>query len=209
MAYKNSYKKGNGNGNVSWRRRAQIKQLAWPMAEWQIGHRKSSLVLSARFPVVKWRSRSVATSTYCSRRTSVKRRLGVGIGVGVCYTFVSFSSVFFKPRHEADGQNTRSMDLNPNPCPHPFPSPPKKCKFGVMTLSEGRDRYAVSPESYPSRVLSYPSLRTEWEGRNNPSRVDPYPYFACEIKSFLGVLSFHVHSRRLIIIESLLAGEVF
>ena len=36
------------NGNVSWRRRAQIKQLAWPMAEWQIGHRKSSLVLSAR-----------------------------------------------------------------------------------------------------------------------------------------------------------------
>ena len=179
------------------------------MAEWQIGHRKSSLVLSARFPVVKWRSRSVATSTYCSRRTSVKRRLGVGIGVGVCYTFVSFSSVFFKPRHEADGQNTRSMDLNPNPCPHPFPSPPKKCKFGVMTLSEGRDRYAVSPESYPSRVLSYPSLRTEWEGRNNPSRVDPYPYFACEIKSFLGVLSFHVHSRRLIIIESLLAGEVF
>ena len=49
----------------------------------------------------------------------------------------------------------------PNPCPHPFPSPPKKCKFGVMTLSEGRGRYAVSPESYPSRVLSYPSLRTE------------------------------------------------
>ena len=52
------------NGNVSWRRRTQIKQLAWPMAEWQIGHRKSSLVLSARFPVVKWRSRSVAKSAY-------------------------------------------------------------------------------------------------------------------------------------------------
>ena len=41
---------------------AQIKQLAWPVAERQIGHRKSSLVLSARFPVVKWRSRSVAKS---------------------------------------------------------------------------------------------------------------------------------------------------
>ena len=179
------------------------------MAEWQIGHRKSSLVLSARFPVVKWRSRSVATSTYCSRRTWVKRRLGVGIGVGVCYTFVSFSSVFFKPRHEADGQNTTSMDLDPNPCPHPFPSPPKKCKFGVMTLNEGRGRYAVSPESYPSRVLSYPSLRTEWERRNNPKNELIHPYFAREISSLLDVLSFHVHSRRLKIIESLLAGEVF
>ena len=30
------------------------------MAERQIGHRKSSLYLSARFPVAKWRSRSVA-----------------------------------------------------------------------------------------------------------------------------------------------------
>ena len=48
------------NGNASWRRSAQIKQQAWPMAERQIGHRKSSLVLYARFPVVKWRSRSVA-----------------------------------------------------------------------------------------------------------------------------------------------------
>ena len=36
------------NGNVSWRRRAQIKQLAWPIAEWQMGHWKSSLVLCAR-----------------------------------------------------------------------------------------------------------------------------------------------------------------
>ena len=26
------------NGNVSWRRGAQIKQLAWPMAERQIGN---------------------------------------------------------------------------------------------------------------------------------------------------------------------------
>ena len=32
------------------------------MAERQMGHRKSSLVLSARFPVVKWRSRSFAKS---------------------------------------------------------------------------------------------------------------------------------------------------
>ena len=41
------------SGNVSWRRRAQIKQLAWPMAERQIGQRKSSLVVFTRFPVVK------------------------------------------------------------------------------------------------------------------------------------------------------------
>ena len=32
------------------------------MAERQIGHRKSSLVLFAHFPVVKWRSRSVFKS---------------------------------------------------------------------------------------------------------------------------------------------------
>ena len=44
------------------RRRAQIKQLEWPIAERQIEHRKSRLVLSARFPVVDWRSRSVAKS---------------------------------------------------------------------------------------------------------------------------------------------------
>ena len=40
----------------------KIKQLAWSMAERQIGHRKSRLVLPARFPVVNWRSCSVAKS---------------------------------------------------------------------------------------------------------------------------------------------------
>ena len=30
----------------------QIKKLAWPMAEWQIGHWKWCLVLSACFPIV-------------------------------------------------------------------------------------------------------------------------------------------------------------
>ena len=35
------------------------------MAERQIEHRKSCLVLSARFPVVNWRSRPVAKSAYC------------------------------------------------------------------------------------------------------------------------------------------------
>ena len=172
------------------------------MAEWQIGHRKSSLVLSARFPVVKWRSRSVATSTYCSRRTSVKRRLGVGIFRFIFFCFLQTKTWSRRTKHNINGPR-------PNPCPHPFPSPPKKCKFGVMTLSEGRDRYAVSPESYPSRVLSYPSLRTEWERRNNPKNELIHPYFAREISSLLDVLSFHVHSRRLKIIESLLAGEVF
>ena len=42
------------------RQRAQIKQPAWPMVELQIGHRKSRLVLSARFSFVNGRSRSVA-----------------------------------------------------------------------------------------------------------------------------------------------------
>ena len=50
------------NGNVSWRGRAEIKQLAWAMAEMQIWHRKSRLVFSARFPVINWRSRSDAKS---------------------------------------------------------------------------------------------------------------------------------------------------
>ena len=50
------------NGNVSWQRRAQIKQLAWPMADREIGRRKSCLVLSARFPVANWPSRPVAKS---------------------------------------------------------------------------------------------------------------------------------------------------
>ena len=45
------------NENVSWRRRVQIKQLAWSMAERQTGHRKSCLVLSSRFPGLNWRSR--------------------------------------------------------------------------------------------------------------------------------------------------------
>ena len=48
------------NGNVSWQRRVQIKQLAWSMAEQQIGHRKLRLVLSALFPALSWRSPSVA-----------------------------------------------------------------------------------------------------------------------------------------------------
>ena len=34
------------------------------MAKRQIWNRKSILILSARFPVVKWRSRSVAKSAY-------------------------------------------------------------------------------------------------------------------------------------------------
>ena len=50
------------NGNVSWRGRAQIKQLAWAMAEIQIGHRESRLVFSVSFPVINWRSRSDAKS---------------------------------------------------------------------------------------------------------------------------------------------------
>ena len=34
------------------------------MAEWQIGHQKSRLVLSMRFPILNWRFCSVAKSAY-------------------------------------------------------------------------------------------------------------------------------------------------
>ena len=49
--------------NVSWRRRAQILTNGGT-AERQIGHWKSSLVFSARFPVIKWRFRSAAKSAF-------------------------------------------------------------------------------------------------------------------------------------------------
>ena len=59
--------------NVSWERRAQIKQVTWPIAERQIELWKSCLVLpanlSARFPVVNWRSRPVAKSAYYEKKT--------------------------------------------------------------------------------------------------------------------------------------------
>ena len=53
------------------------------MAERQIGYRKSSLVLSARLPVVKWGSRSFAKSAYyCARAHAfrVKRSERVFLG---------------------------------------------------------------------------------------------------------------------------------
>ena len=65
------------NENVSWRRRAQIRQLAWPIAEQQVGQWKSRSVLSARFPVVIWRSRCVAKSVakYCLRQMILTSQL--------------------------------------------------------------------------------------------------------------------------------------
>ena len=42
------------------------------MGEPQIGHRKSCLVLSARFPVVNWRSRPVAKSAYYQHPQAVQ-----------------------------------------------------------------------------------------------------------------------------------------
>ena len=53
------------------RLRAQIKELAWPMAE-----RKSCLVLSARFPVVNWRSSPVAKSAQKLPEVVAYERLG-------------------------------------------------------------------------------------------------------------------------------------
>ena len=43
------------------------------MAERQIGHRKSCLVLSARFPVVNWRSRPVVKSAYLINSSGKKK----------------------------------------------------------------------------------------------------------------------------------------
>ena len=52
------------------------------MAERQIEHRKSSLVLSALFPVVKWRSCSNAKSAYWERERERERGGGGGEGGG-------------------------------------------------------------------------------------------------------------------------------
>ena len=54
-----------------------IKQLAWPMVERQIGYRKSSLFLSAHFPVVKWRSRSVANVGDGDVNENGKKEIGI------------------------------------------------------------------------------------------------------------------------------------
>ena len=62
LTTEHSWKKRNGN--VSWQRRAQIKQKVWPMEKRQIGHWKSCLVLSTRFPVANLRFRPVDKSSY-------------------------------------------------------------------------------------------------------------------------------------------------
>ena len=55
------------------------------MAEQQIGHRKSSLVLSARFPVVKWRSRSDAKSALsCNDGKDMPKKRGARAKLLVC-----------------------------------------------------------------------------------------------------------------------------
>ena len=71
------------NRNVSWWLRGQIKLLAWPMAELQIAHRKSNLVLSARFPVVKWTPRQ---NVYACVRLSIS-------GLFFSHTFQSDQSL--------------------------------------------------------------------------------------------------------------------
>ena len=48
--------------NITWWQLTQNKQLASPIEEQLIGHQKLHLVLSARFPVVNWRSHFVAKS---------------------------------------------------------------------------------------------------------------------------------------------------
>ena len=208
MAYKNSYKNGNGNGNVSWRRRAQIKQLAWPMAEWQIGHRKSSLVLSARFPVVKWRSRSVAKSTYFKADVSTDADSGSGSeleSVILSFHFLLFSS---NQDMKQTDKTQHQWTSTPTPAHTPFPHHPKNANLVLWRWVRGGvgtqfPQNRIHPGFSPTRPYG-PSERDE-----TTLAELIHPYFACEISSLLDVLSFHVHSRRLKIIESLLAGEVF
>ena len=62
------------------------------MAEPQIGHRKSCLVLSARFPVAKWRSYPVAKSAYWWERDRVSRRTNTGRSACPCSSIgIAFS----------------------------------------------------------------------------------------------------------------------
>ena len=78
------------------------------MAERQIRHRKSCLVLSARFPVANWRSRPVAKSAYWdSRETKL-----VSEGPVICYispgrrTSLLCVQVYQK-QNSAGGQHSR------------------------------------------------------------------------------------------------------
>ena len=87
------------NGNVSWRGRAQIKQLAWAMVEMQIGHLKSRLVFSARFPVINWRScpgdkSGSERSFLCHSPNYVKR--SVSEKLKVRWTYGEATSELFK-----------------------------------------------------------------------------------------------------------------
>ena len=179
------------------------------MAEWQIGHRKSSLVLSARFPVVKWRSRSVATSTYCSRRTSVKRRLGAR---DRSWSLLYFRFIFFCFFQAKKWSRRTKHNIN-GPRPQPLPTPlsltaPKNANLVLWRWVRGGvgtqfPQNRIHPGFSPTRPYG-PSERDE-----TTLAELIHPYFAREISSLLDVLSFHVHSRRLKKIESLLAGEVF
>ena len=66
---------------------------AWPMAEREIGNRKSSLVLFARFPVVKWRSRSVAKSAFIINPKPTTKATAV-TGAGISFLGNSFLKKF-------------------------------------------------------------------------------------------------------------------
>ena len=69
------------NGNVSWQRRVQIKQLAWSVAEQQIGHRKLRLVpfcaLSRPQLTFPFRSQIMIHATLprnCVKHANVRKR---------------------------------------------------------------------------------------------------------------------------------------
>ena len=85
-------------------RRAKIKQLAWPMAEQQIGHRKSCLVLSARFPVVSRSSRQPFDWLHTSAanlgpRSLVDKRSGYEFNPQHQETMIFHATIYFQHPH--------------------------------------------------------------------------------------------------------------
>ena len=178
------------------------------MAEWQIGHRKSSLVLSAPFPVVKWRSRSVAKSTYFKAdvsKTPTRSR-------DRSWSLLYFRFIFFCFLQTKTWSRRTKHKIN-GPRPQPLPTPlcltaPKNANLVLWRWVRGGvgtqfPQNRIHPGFSPTRPYG-PSERDE-----TTLAELIHPYFAREISSLLDVLSFHVHSRRLKKIESLLAGEVF
>ena len=134
------------------------------MAERQIGHRKSCLVLSARFPVVNWRSRPVAKSAYfrankprlCfGKRTpppplpkiNVKINVSIKLSVGA----TSSPGFSFLPRERERTLETR------------------------LPLESGERKFKTT-----NRTRRRPLCKQTWKNNMEPINNFEENYFACE-----------------------------